>query len=147
MTQRVPDLERARREGRVVLVVEDNLVNRRMIGKLLTVIGIASEAVATGQEALERFDPTVHGLILTDVRMPGIDGVELARRVRSREAADRRPAVPIIAFSADVQTETQRRCQQAGMNGYIAKPVELETLRPLLDRWLKPQAAPGTAQA
>jgi CheY-like chemotaxis protein len=120
----------------LVLVVEDNPVNRRMIGKLLSVIGIASEAVATGREALDRFDPAVHGLILTDLRMPGMDGLELTRQIRHREADAQQAPVPIIALTADAQAATQDRCRAAGMNGYLTKPVEVTALRPLLEQWL-----------
>jgi CheY-like chemotaxis protein len=120
----------------LVLVVEDNPVNRQMIGKLLSVIGFPSEAVATGQEALDRFDPTVHGLILTDLRMPGMDGLELTRQIRHREADARRTPVPIIALTADAQGNTRDKCREVGMNGYLTKPVEVADLRPLLARWL-----------
>lgn len=120
----------------LVLIVEDNPVNRGMIVKLLAVIGFPSEGVATASEALDRFDPATHGLILTDLRMPGIDGLALAREIRRREADAGRGPVPIIALTADAQAETQQKCRSAGMNGYLTKPVEVATLQPMLEQWL-----------
>jgi signal transduction histidine kinase/DNA-binding NarL/FixJ family response regulator len=111
-----------------VLVVDDNEVNRRVTRSQLQALGAKVAEAANGGEAMERVasDEPPYDLVLMDCRMPGIDGFEATRRLRSLEG--RRAATPVVGLTAYALEEDRHRCLAAGMDGYLAKPVTLETL-------------------
>jgi CheY-like chemotaxis protein len=92
--------------------------------------------VANGEEALRRWRSGQFALVLTDLRMPEMDGYALAAAIRSEESAGRRTT--IIALTANALPEEQERCLAAGMDAYLAKPVRLSQLRVTMDKWLAP---------
>jgi PAS domain S-box-containing protein len=117
---------RPQRETRAlkILLAEDNPINALLTRELLRRRGHEVKEVASGEGAIavmaeERFD-----LMLTDIHMPGLDGIEAARRIRADEIAAGRPRTPIVALTADVLETGKRACQDAGMDGFLSKPVD-----------------------
>ncbi len=117
-----------------ILVAEDNAVNQRLIRHLLEARGHRVTIAGDGAAALNAWRERPYDLILMDVQMPEMDGLEVTRRIRAEE----RPAgshVPIIALTAHAMKGDSDRCVEAGMDGYISKPIRIEELdRVLLDR-------------
>jgi PAS domain S-box-containing protein len=125
---------RPRRETRQlkILLAEDNPINALLTRELLRRRGHEVKEVASGESAIavmaeERFD-----LVLTDIHMPGLDGIEAARRIRADEIAKGRPRTPIVALTADVLETGKRACQEAGMDGFLSKPVDPPELDSML---------------
>ncbi len=133
-----PSVDAARAAARLILVVDDHPVNRRMLARQLNALGYAAQTAADGVEALELLRGGGFGLVITDCQMPGMDGYQLAAAIRgNEEAASRGSAgLPIIACTANVSREAIDACHSAGMNEALTKPVKLATLQQMLDRWL-----------
>jgi signal transduction histidine kinase/CheY-like chemotaxis protein len=123
--------------GGRVLVVDDNSVNRKILARQLELAGASTDAAAGGEEALELWRTGRYDLVLADLQMPTMDGFELARRIRSSEAAEHRPRTPILAVTASAFEDQERRSRAVGMDGLITKPIGIEQLRATLDVWLK----------
>jgi len=128
----------ARRDVRVLLV-EDNALNREVAESILGRVGIETVPAADGMEALERAAESCFDLIFMDMHMPRLDGLEATRRIRRLPGYTE---TPIIAMTANVFEEDRRHCLAAGMNDFLPKPVDPETLYRLMDVWLP--AAPST---
>ena len=107
----------------MILVVEDNRFNRLLLEELLTDWGQQVVLAEDGRQGLELMAQHRFDLVLLDIRMPGIDGIEVARRIRSGERACGGAPVPIIALTADQETATRDACLAVGINGVLAKPV------------------------
>ena len=125
------------RIGGHVLVVDDNSVNRKILARQLELAGASTDTAAGGDEALELWGKRRYDLVLADLQMPGMDGFELARRIRQSEQADRRERTPILAVTASALEEHERKTRAVGMDGLITKPIGIEQLRATLDVWLK----------
>lgn len=108
-----------------VLVVDDNLMNITVACRFLETAGLVVESAASGEEALQRLQTQRFDFVLMDLYMPGIGGVEAARRIRATTSA---AELPIVACSATVTPEEEARCTQAGMQGFIPKPVDARQL-------------------
>ncbi len=119
--------------GLRVLVVEDNQVNRFLAQRILEREGIEVVLANDGVEALEAFERTGVDIVLMDVQMPVLDGLSATRKIRERE--DAKSNTPVIALTANVTPEHQRACHEAGMDDFLAKPIELERLLAVLARW------------
>jgi CheY-like chemotaxis protein/HPt (histidine-containing phosphotransfer) domain-containing protein len=127
---RVPQLK----AGARVLVVEDNPVNQIVIRECLRDAGVKVEVSSNGASALERLREGQHfDAVLMDVQMPGMDGMETTRAIR--EMAGHRQ-LPIIAVTAHALEDDRLRCLDAGMDDYLAKPVDLDAIVNCLSRWL-----------
>ena len=114
-----------------VLIAEDHPINRQVLAALLDGMGHHSHFVPTGDEALQAVQQQRFDLVLMDLHMPGLDGIEATRRIRA--LPDRTAAtVPIVALTADAFTDTRERCLVAGMNDFLSKPVGREKLGALL---------------
>jgi CheY-like chemotaxis protein len=127
-----PDPDRAVRgapgdHGGRLLLVEDNEINRRLAIALLEKQGWEVTAVGDGTAALERLAEGGYELVLMDVQMPGMDGMEATRAIRSGAVPGSRQ-VPIVGLSAHALKEDRERCLAAGMNDYLTKPIDPETL-------------------
>lgn len=112
-----------------VLLVEDDAINRRAGSVLLRSEGADVVTAADGYEALERFSDGGFDVVLMDVRMPGMDGLETTRRLRGLEGGSE---VPIFALTADVTQDSVDRCLENGMNAVISKPIHIDRLREAL---------------
>jgi CheY-like chemotaxis protein/HPt (histidine-containing phosphotransfer) domain-containing protein len=140
-----PAVEQARAAGSLVLVADDNEINRKVILRQLASLGIAAEVVESGFAALECWRKGGHALLLTDLHMPDMDGYQLAARIRAEEKGGH---IPIIAFTANVSRGEPDRCATVGMNDYLTKPVQSRALRAMLEKWMTvPTAAPDADAA
>jgi len=110
-----------------VLVVEDNGVNQKVLLMLLRRLGHSAEAAAGGREALESLAAIRYDLVLMDCQMPDMDGYETTRELRRRELSGG-PRTPVVALTANVLPDDRRRCFEAGMDDFLAKPVRIEDL-------------------
>ena len=109
-----------------VLLAEDNRVNQTLATALLSRRGHRVTVATTGREVLDRLDAETFDLVLMDVQMPDLDGIEATRIIRAHEAPERR--VPIVAMTAHVMAGDRERCLQAGMDDYVSKPMEAPEL-------------------
>jgi PAS domain S-box-containing protein len=138
----------ARQRGQLILVAEDNKTNVKVILHQLELIGYAAEVAHDGREALERWRNDDFALVLTDCHMPEMDGYDLTRAIRREEPEGQR--IPIIAITADALSGTQSQCLEAGMDDYLTKPTQVETLRKKLAQWLpieRPEEPTETSRA
>ena len=117
-----------------ILVAEDNPVNQELIATQMKALGYDADYAVNGSEALKLWEASDYDLLITDIRMPVMDGFELVRRIRSKEAGVSE-AKPIIAITANAMDREKRRCFEAGVNDVMSKPVDLEDLRVSLGRW------------
>ena len=120
--------------GRRVLVVEDNPVNRLVAFEILKHVGLVIDEAENGAVALEMCRRHTYDLILMDMQMPVMDGIEATRAIRQLPAYAGRP---IIAMTANAFSEDRQACIDAGMNGHIAKPFETATLYAKVRKWLE----------
>ena len=131
--------ERGRMKARV-LVAEDNSVNQRVALRMLERLGYRADAVANGLEAVRALEMVPYDLVLMDVQMPEMDGLEATRAIRRNPAKAQDPGLPIIAMTAFAGREDWEACARSGMNDFIGKPVTLARLAEMLDRWLPARA-------
>jgi signal transduction histidine kinase/ActR/RegA family two-component response regulator len=125
-----------------VLVAEDNPVNQLVTRRLLRKRGHTPVVVANGREAVERLEQEAFDLVLMDVQMPEMDGLEATRAIRARERA-RGGHVPIVALTAHALDADRQRCLESGMDGYLSKPFTADALESELRRVLGALAAPA----
>jgi len=126
-----------------ILLVEDNMVNRKVATQLLLRLGHQVEVAVNGMEAVERVRIADYDVVLMDVQMPVLDGFEATAVIRAEEK-ERGRRVPIIALTAHALQGDSERCLEAGMDGYLSKPVQPQELRTALAAWA-PRETPGDA--
>ena len=119
-------------DGRHVLLVEDDVRNIFALSSVLEPLGARLEIARNGREALEMLDRRSFDLVLMDIMMPEMDGLEAMRRIR---AQPRLAELPIIALTAKVMRDDRQRCFDAGANDYIAKPIDVDKLVSLCRVW------------
>lgn len=132
---------RARTATRVLLV-EDNAINQEVAYALLEQVGCEIDLADNGQVAVDKARGGDHDLILMDLQMPVMDGLTATRLIRALPAG---ACIPIVAMTASSVEADRAACRAAGMDDYIAKPVDPDILYQTLARWLAPGAAPGSA--
>ncbi len=135
--------EQALRQGCLILVVEDNEINQKVILAQLHALGFTADVAGNGRAALQRWESGGYGLVLTDLHMPEMDGYELTTAIRAREAGTRH--TPIVALTANALKGEADRCREAGMDDYLSKPLPLADLKAILEQWLP--AAPSAADS
>jgi CheY-like chemotaxis protein len=129
-----------------ILLAEDNLVNQRVVLGMLKKMGLSADAVANGVAALQALETQPYDLVLMDVQMPELDGVEATRRLRQSGAAVCNPRIPVIALTANAMQGDRERFLAAGMSDHVGKPVSSQALAAALDRWLPPASAEAAAR-
>jgi CheY-like chemotaxis protein len=118
-------------------VVEDHFLNQKLMLAMLDKLGVRHQLVENGLSALEALEAKDFDLVFMDCQMPIMDGYEAIKRIRRGEAGERAKGLPILALTANAMPEDVIRCEQAGFDKHIPKPVTLETIQTTLSQWLK----------
>jgi len=118
--------------GLHVLLVEDNVLNQQLANALLARAGVRVSMVGDGIEALQALQKDKFDAVLMDMQMPNMDGLEATRRIRSNANFD---SLPIIAMTANAMLGDRERCLNVGMNDYLSKPINYDTMYLTLGRW------------
>jgi CheY-like chemotaxis protein len=116
-----------------ILLAEDNMVNQKLAVRLLEKWGHAVTVATNGKKALAALEQQAFDLVLMDVQMPEMDGLEATQEIRAREMQRLFSHVPIVAMTAHAMTGDRERCLAAGMDSYIAKPLQPEDLRAVIE--------------
>jgi two-component system sensor histidine kinase/response regulator len=134
----VVESERQRDKIRILLA-EDNIVNRKVVLKMLQKLGYSADVVVDGKQALEALKEGDYDLALMDVQMPRMDGLQATEAFRKLESEHDQqsegPRLPIIALTAHAMQGDRERCLEAGMDDYVSKPIRLDALKGALERW------------
>ncbi len=139
-----PALREARAQIKI-LIAEDNLINQQVAVHQLQKLGYPADVVGNGNEALEALLHYRYPLVLMDCLMPEMDGYAATIALRKREVG--KPRTVVIAMTAKASDRDRKKCLVAGMDDYISKPVILEELNTMLERWLAPEVKPSPSSA
>ncbi len=121
-----------------ILLAEDNIINRKLALRILEKAGYQADAVENGKQALEKAAIIRYDLVLMDVQMPELDGLEATKRLRNFSKDRATPAgVPVIALTAHAIKGDRDKCMAAGMNEYLSKPFDQDELIEIMQRWLR----------
>ena len=119
-----------------ILLVEDNPVNQKVGLRILEKLGYAPDLAADGMEAVEKVRHTPYDIVFMDCQMPGMDGYEASKLIRSEAGRPANPSLAIIAMTANAMKGDREQCLKAGMDDYVAKPVTPDTLSAVLEKWI-----------
>jgi signal transduction histidine kinase/AmiR/NasT family two-component response regulator len=131
-----------------VLAIDDYPVNLEVLTSQLEILGVPVDTADDGIEGLNKWRERSYAVVLTDIHMPDMDGLELSRQIRAEEALSgtgRR--TPIIALTANALKSEAQRCRAAGMDGYLTKPLTLDRLRDTVRTWMMADQEPRQAEA
>lgn len=128
--------EALKRAAPLVLLVEDNLINQVVAQEFLSLMGLQCHLAGNGLEALTLCQQRAPDLVLMDIQMPGMDGLECARRIRALQRAGDLADFPILALTAHALDSDVRASLDAGMDEHLTKPLDFMALRLRLERWL-----------
>jgi two-component system, cell cycle response regulator DivK len=120
--------------GAVILYIEDNVDNRTLIRRILTAEGYEIKEAGDAREALEVLQTLQPGLILMDINMPDVDGYTLTAQIRGMPGFE---SIPIVALTANVMRGDRERSLEAGCDGYIQKPIDIDLLPQQIERYLR----------
>jgi len=123
-----------------ILLAEDNITNQQVALGILQNLGLGADTVVNGVEALDALRRTPYDLVLMDVQMPRMDGLECTRAIRDASSTVLNRDIPVIAMTAHAQAEKRRQCLEAGMNDFVPKPISVKELAAALERWLSASA-------
>jgi CheY-like chemotaxis protein len=129
-----PEPEKPRKLPRI-LVVDDVAVNVRLLLGILQRLGFAAASACDGREALRMIEETRYDVVFMDVLMPELDGIDTVCRMRVFERTHALPQAWVIALTADALLENRQRCEEAGMNDFVTKPIRLQDIEACLERW------------
>lgn len=122
------------------LVIEDNSTARHLLVKMLKTLGIEPDEAASGTEGIEMHSASPYEIIFMDVRLPGMDGIEVTRRIREIEGSNSQlPPAHIVATTAQAMPEDRRKCLSAGMNDYLSKPMRRRDIMRVLSSSPRPK--------
>jgi CheY-like chemotaxis protein/HPt (histidine-containing phosphotransfer) domain-containing protein len=130
-----------------ILLVEDNVINQQVALGMLKKIGFCADVVGNGAEALSALAAIPYDLVLMDMRMPVMDGVEATKQIRDPGSAVLNHKIAIVAMTANVMESDRESCRAAGMNDFVPKPVAMGVLRKALEAWLPNHATASSAMA
>ncbi len=125
-----------------ILLVEDNEINQLVVLEILKKFGFRADTASDGRSALESLRKNTYDIVFMDIQMPELDGIEATKIIRDPQAGMPDPSIPIIAMTAYAMQGDQERCFEAGMNGYISKPVQPQKLLAVIEEWLFKKDAP-----
>jgi PAS domain S-box-containing protein len=129
-----------------ILLAEDNITNQQVALGILKKLGLRADAVANGAEAIKALATAPYDLVLMDVQMPEMDGLEATRAIRNPKTAVQNHYVPIIAMTANAMQGDRQKCLDAGMNDYVSKPIDPRALADVLDTWLPADGREGASE-
>jgi CheY-like chemotaxis protein len=141
------DTVRAEREGLRLLAAEDNATNQQVLAAVMESLGIDIDIVVDGKQAVEAWRSYDYDLILMDIQMPVMDGIAASREIRAAEHAAGRSRTPIIALTANALTHQIEEYMAAGMDGHVAKPIEIAKLYEAISIALNAAATGGDTSA
>jgi PAS domain S-box-containing protein len=121
--------------GLTILLVEDDIFNQELTQNMLNIMGFKVDTVSNGLEAIKALETVPYDLVLMDIQMPVMDGVEATRQIRSSESTVLNKNVPIIALTAHAMKGDMELFIHEGMDDYLSKPITINALRELLDKW------------
>jgi PAS domain S-box-containing protein len=124
-----------------ILLAEDNIINQQVAVGILKKLGLRADAVANGAEAVKALETLPYDLVLMDIQMPVMDGLEATRQIRDRKSAILNHNVPIIAITAHAMQGDREKYLEAGMNDYVSKPISAQALAQALKKWLPQKTA------
>jgi CheY-like chemotaxis protein len=130
------ELDGGQASGAEVLIAEDNPVNQLIISDMVAALGLRTRLAQDGGEAVAACLEFPPQLVLMDLQMPEVDGLEATRQLRALQDGGRLPDFPIVALTAHATPQDQMRCEEAGMQGFLTKPISIAQLRSELRRWL-----------
>jgi CheY-like chemotaxis protein/HPt (histidine-containing phosphotransfer) domain-containing protein len=136
MRRIAPSVAQAEVEGTLVLIADDHPTNRLLLTRQVKALGYAVETCENGVEAYEKWKSGRFGIVITDCNMPEMDGYELSRNIRNAESVSGARRIPIVACTANALAGEAETCFAAGMDDYLAKPIELKELLKKLDQWV-----------
>ncbi|WP_223506280.1 hybrid sensor histidine kinase/response regulator [Pseudomonas sp. GL-RE-29] len=119
-----------------ILVAEDNSISTKVIRGMLGKLNLQPDTASNGEEALQAMKAQRYDLVLMDCEMPILDGFSATQQLRAWEVGNQRIRTPVVALTAHILAEHKERARQAGMDGHMAKPVELSQLRELIEHWV-----------
>ena len=119
-----------------ILVAEDNSISTKVIRGMLNKLNLAPDTASDGEQALRAMQAQHYDLVLMDCEMPVLDGFTATQMLREWEAREQQPRTPVVALTAHIMSEHKERARQVGMDGHVAKPVELSQLRELIEHWV-----------
>jgi CheY-like chemotaxis protein/HPt (histidine-containing phosphotransfer) domain-containing protein len=134
-----PSIAEARAQGQLLLIAEDDEINKKVILRQIELLGYAAEIADNGADALRLWRAGDYALLLTDLNMPEMDGYVLAETIRREEAqsgSTKKERMPILAFTANALRGEAVRAQAAGMDDYLTKPLQLHLLKAAIAKWL-----------
>lgn len=127
-------VSQARKDGRLILVAEDDPTNQKVILRQLSMLGYSAEIANNGEEALQMWRDQHYACLLTDLHMPRMDGYQLAKTIRKEEGTSRR--IPILALTANALRGEAEKAKKIGIDAYLTKPLQLESLNRELHNWM-----------
>lgn len=131
------------RPDKPVLLVEDNAVNQKVATRMLKRLGIIADIAANGEEALDKLQLNPYSVVLMDINMPVMDGLEATRMIRSSDDYKLNQGIPIVAMTANAMHGDREKCLQAGMDDYLIKPIRSEALTEIIYKHINPANSQG----
>jgi len=129
-------LSEAKKQGMRILLAEDNPTNQQVALAVLNKLGYQADAVIHGREVLEAMRKVSYDLVLMDCQMPEMDGYETTGMIRKGKAGENNIHIPVIAMTAHAMKGDREKCLAAGMNDYLAKPIDPQAVADALNHWL-----------
>ena len=127
-----------------ILLVEDNHINQIVAQQILQKSGYTVTTVADGESAISTLAESQFRLLLMDVQMPGMDGMETARTIRAEDGPVTDNDVPIVAMTAYASAEDRDQCVEAGMDDYITKPLQIDSFLGMIRTYIRPPSPANT---